>query len=195
MTTPPHPPYGPPPGRPLPPQQPPGRGPAGGPGTPRTAPAPSRRKVGLVWVALGVVLVLVMAAAGLAWSQGWFAPSSPRLKPAVAQTFPDSFGDRNTRIVSVVERPGFAHYKDSSGREFTIAVEVTTLLLTDVATREKAAATRIFGGDVYCFQVQKDPTLCHKQLSGGLLTMSTAQEWDGERMATTLRAFYAQMPS
>ncbi len=154
---------------------------------------PARKGPRLLVLGLVAVVVLALVAAGIGWSQGWFGTSAPRLKPAAGQTFPESFGDRNTRVPTTTDKPGSAFYKDSSGRTYTLGITETPLLLKDAASREKAEYTRTYSGDVYCFDVVKNPQMCHKQLAGGWLTFSSAQEWDGERIAGIMNDFYAQL--
>lgn len=140
------------------------------------------------------VLAFALVGAGVGWSRGWFA-TAPQLKPAAGQTFPDTFGDRNVRVVTGAEKRTSALYKDSSGRTFTIGLVETNQILTEVAAREQPQFTKTYGGDVHCFNVAKNPRLCHLQLRGGWLSFSSSQEWDGDRIAGIVHDFYAQMKS
>jgi hypothetical protein len=155
-------------------------------------PKPSSKTPILIGAIVGVVL-LGLIAAGLAWRAGAFT-TAPTLKSAAGVTFPTTFGDRNTRVVTSVENPDSAYYKDNGGKTFTIGVTKSSLTLEKIAANEaKPELTKRSGDDVYCFKVVTNPQMCHKQLDGGYLTMSSSNEWRVEDMATILRDFYATM--
>ncbi len=173
------------------PYQAPGQMPPAFPGQAPT-PKPSSKTPILIGVIVGVVL-LGLIAAGLAWRAGAFT-TAPTLKSATGVTFPTTFGDRNTRVVTSVENPDSAYYKDNGGKTFTIGVTKSSLTLEKIAANEaKPELTKRSGDDVYCFKVVTNPQMCHKQLDGGYLTMSSSNEWRVEDMATILRDFYATM--
>jgi len=142
-------------------------------------------------VVAAVIMIALSGGCGLVAGPG--SATASKLKPVTGQTFPNAFGDRNTRVLTVTERPGSAFYKDSSGRTFTIVLNESSADLAEAAKRQKPENTRTYEPGIVCFNVVTNPQLCHKQIDGGWLTFSSSQEWDGERIAQIMRDFYAQM--